>query len=52
MDEMKDEQRERKKREGRNVDLVQNSDDEISSSDEERLDKKGKGRGKMLQREG
>lgn len=39
---MKDEQRERKKKEGRNIELVQNSDDEISSSDEEALDKKHK----------
>ena len=37
---MKDQQRERKKKEGRNLELVQNSDDEISSSDEEALDKK------------
>lgn len=36
---MKDEQREMKKKQGQNVDLVQNSDDEISSSDEEALDK-------------
>jgi ribosome biogenesis protein Tsr3 len=42
LDKMKKEQKERKKKEGQNVDLVQNSDDEISSSDEEALDKKGK----------
>ncbi|KAH9221587.1 hypothetical protein DL95DRAFT_327631 [Leptodontidium sp. 2 PMI_412] len=36
---MKDEQRERKKKEGRNIHMVQNSDDEISSSDEEALDR-------------
>lgn len=36
---MKDEQREQKKKEGQNIMLVQNSDDEISSSDEEALDK-------------
>jgi hypothetical protein len=46
LDKMKDEQRERKKKEGQNVDFVQNSDDDISSSDEETLDRKGKGRGK------
>jgi hypothetical protein len=34
---MKDEQRERKKKEGKNVHMVQNSGDEISSSDEENL---------------
>ncbi|CZT09777.1 hypothetical protein WAI453_007016 [Rhynchosporium graminicola] len=39
---MKDEQRERKKKEGKNIQLVQNSDDEISSSDEEELDRNGK----------
>merc|ERR1712093_759250 len=36
---MKEEQRERKKKEGRNIHMVQNSDDEISSSDEEALDR-------------
>ena len=46
LDKMKDEQRERKKKEGPDIDLVQNSDDEISSSDEEALDKKGRGRNK------
>lgn len=46
LDKMKEEQRERKKKEGQDIDLVQNSDDEISSSDEETLDKKGKGRKK------
>jgi hypothetical protein len=44
--EWKDGQRERKKKEGENVELVQNSDDEISSSDEEALDKKRKGQKK------
>lgn len=34
---MKEGQRERKKKEGKTVDMVQNSDDEISSSDEEAL---------------
>ncbi|KAF4630661.1 hypothetical protein G7Y89_g7474 [Cudoniella acicularis] len=34
---MKEGQRERKKKEGKNLHLVQNSDDEISSSDEEQL---------------
>jgi len=43
---MKDEQRQRKKKEGQNIEMVQNSDDEISSSDEETLEKKGKGRKK------
>ncbi|TVY85951.1 hypothetical protein LAWI1_G008557, partial [Lachnellula willkommii] len=43
---MKQGQRERKKREGGNVTMVQNSDDEISSSDEERLDGLGGGRAK------
>lgn len=46
LDKMKDEQRERKKKEGQNVELVQNSDDEVSSSDEEALANKGKGRKK------
>ena len=46
LDKMKEEQRDRKKKEGQNIELVQNSDDEISSSDEETLDKKGKGRKK------
>ncbi|KAG9236896.1 hypothetical protein BJ875DRAFT_198913 [Amylocarpus encephaloides] len=36
---MKEGQRERKKKEGKNIQMVQNSDDDISSSDEERLDK-------------
>jgi hypothetical protein len=40
---MKDGQRERKKKEGEKVVLVQHSDDEISSSDEEALERKGKG---------
>lgn len=39
---MKAEQTERKKKEGRNIRMVQNSDEEISSSDEEALDKKEK----------
>ncbi|TVY57892.1 hypothetical protein LCER1_G001430 [Lachnellula cervina] len=43
---MKQGQRERKKREGDNVTMVQNSDDEISSSDEERLDGSGGGSAK------
>jgi len=43
---MKDEQRERKKKEGKNVKMVQNSDDEISSSDEEALEKSNKRKGK------
>jgi len=43
---MKDEQRERKKKEGKNVDLVQNSDEDISSSDEENLNKHSKGKGR------
>ncbi|TAQ85759.1 hypothetical protein B7494_g5902 [Chlorociboria aeruginascens] len=38
---MKDEQRERKKKEGRSVTVVQNSDGDISSSDEEALTKAG-----------
>jgi hypothetical protein len=46
LDKMKKEQRERKKKEGQNIELVQNSDDEISSSDEEALDRRGKGRKK------
>jgi hypothetical protein len=37
LDQMKDEQRERKKKEGRNPQIVQNSDGEISSSDKEDL---------------
>jgi hypothetical protein len=37
---MKEEQRERKKKEGRNLDVIQNSDDEISSSDEEELERR------------
>lgn len=36
---MKEQQRERKKKEGKNVQLVQNSDDEISSSDEDALER-------------
>jgi hypothetical protein len=36
---MKDEQREIKTKQGQNVDLVQNSDGDISSSDEEAIDK-------------
>lgn len=43
---MKEGQRERKKKEGKNIQLVQNSDDEISSSDEERLDDHTKRGGK------
>ncbi|TVY68828.1 hypothetical protein LSUE1_G006553, partial [Lachnellula suecica] len=39
---MKDGQRERKKKEGRNVQMVQNSDDDISSSDEEALEHQGR----------
>lgn len=40
---MKEEQRERKKREGQNIQMIQNSDDDdISSSDEEALDRHGK----------
>ena len=46
LDKMKKEQRERKKKEGQNIELVQNSDDDISSSDEEALDRRGKGRKK------
>lgn len=42
LDKMKDEQRSRKKKEGQNVDFVQNSDGEISSSDEEALDRMGR----------
>ncbi len=42
LDKMKEEQRARKKKEGKNVDMVQNSDDDISSSDEERLNNTGK----------
>jgi hypothetical protein len=42
LDKMKDQQRNRKKKEGQNVDLVQNSDENISSSDEENLNNKGK----------
>lgn len=37
---MKQEQRDRKRKEGRDVELIQNSDDEISSSDEEDLAKR------------
>jgi hypothetical protein len=39
---MKEAQRERKKKEGKNITMVQNSDDEISSSDEEELDDRTK----------
>jgi hypothetical protein len=46
LDKMKEEQRQRKKKEGANVEMVQNSDDEISSSDEETLSKKRQGRKK------
>ena len=46
LEKMKDEQRQRKKKEGETVEMVQNSDDEISSSDEETLDRKGQGRKK------
>jgi hypothetical protein len=42
LDKMKEEQRARKKKEGTNVNMVQNSDDDISSSDEERLNNTGK----------
>jgi hypothetical protein len=35
---MKEEQRERKKKEGSTIEMIQNSDDEISSSDEEALE--------------
>jgi hypothetical protein len=38
LDKMKDEQRKMKKKQGQNLDLVQNSDDDISSSDEEKVD--------------
>jgi hypothetical protein len=41
---MKDEQRDIKKTQGQTIDLVQNSDDEISSSDEEALDRRTRGR--------
>jgi hypothetical protein len=41
---MKDEQRAIKKTQGQNVDLVQNSDDDISSSDEEALDRHTRGK--------
>ena len=47
---MKKAQRERKKKEGQNIALVQNSDSEISSSDEENLDRQGSGRKKPKQR--
>jgi hypothetical protein len=40
----KDEQREMKKTQGQNVHLVQNSDDDISSSDEEALDRHAGGK--------
>ena len=50
LDKMKDGQRARKKKEGQNVELVQNSDDEISSSDEEALARKGQGQGKKKTR--
>lgn len=43
---MKDQQRERKKKEGDNVQMIQNSDDEISSSDEEDLARSGRKRTK------
>jgi hypothetical protein len=46
LDKMKDEQRQRKQKEGKNVKMVQNSDDEISSSDEENL-----ARGKKTRRQ-
>lgn len=42
----KEQQRERKKKEGKNIEMVQNSDSEISSSDEERLDDHTKKSGK------
>lgn len=42
--EMKKQQREIKKKQGRNIQLVQNSDDEISSSDEEELDRRVSGK--------
>jgi hypothetical protein len=38
----KQEQREIKKKQGKQIDLIQNSDDEISSSDEEALDRREK----------
>jgi hypothetical protein len=44
LEKMKAEQRERKTKEGANIDLIQNSDDEISSSDEETLERKKGGR--------
>lgn len=44
---MKEGQRERKKKEGKNITMVQNSDDEISSSDEEMLDDRTKKSGKQ-----
>jgi len=47
---MKKQQRERKKKEGENVQMVQNSDDEISSSDEENLAKHGKAKKTKKQR--
>jgi hypothetical protein len=47
LEKMKDEQRERKKKEGKNVHMVQNSDGEISSSDEENLARGTKTRKQM-----
>jgi hypothetical protein len=47
---MKAAQRERKKKEGKNVQMVQNSDDDISSSDEEALGRHASGRKKPKQR--
>ena len=44
LDEMKKAQKERKKTEGENAHMVQNSDDEISSSDEENLRRSGAGK--------
>ncbi len=50
LEKMKKQQLEHKKKEGRNVEMVQNSDDEISSSDEENLSRHGKGRKTTKQR--
>jgi hypothetical protein len=49
LDKMKKAQRELKKKEGQNIQLVQNSDSEISSSDEENLDRHRSGKKKPRQ---
>ncbi|KAL3417271.1 hypothetical protein PVAG01_11271 [Phlyctema vagabunda] len=51
LERMKKEQVTRKKKEGKDIQLVQNSDDEISSSDEEELDRRAKGKKKRTPRQ-